>query len=225
MRGSREDLSGNVYGALKVIGDTGKNDKWGAQIVIVRNLVDDNIYEFRASNLKRGAVNGYGPDVRSFTSRSKNPNSTSGYKNISYCTQKNRWLFQVWFLGEYHRKFFIDFKKAVIYRNDFYIKKLNPIIFNENEKFKEVKEEDIILNSFVIEKQKEINDSLFSRMKKSKGYSWRGDVGKWQARITIDKKVQNLGFFSTEHEAKAARKKAVDEQIEILKKQLEKDEL
>lgn len=67
--------------------------------------------------------------------------------------------------------------------------------------------------------------SKISQYKRSKGYYFDRGKGKFIARITINGKNKSLGSFSTEDEAKAARKKAVDEQIKILKNQLEKDDL
>lgn len=71
------------------------------------------------------------------------------------------------------------------------------------------------------EKRREINLKI-SRYKKSKGTRFRKDRNKWIAEITINKKRKKLGSFSTEAEAIEARKKAVDEQIKILEKELER---
>lgn len=64
-----------------------------------------------------------------------------------------------------------------------------------------------------------------SQYLKAKGYSYHKRSEKYVAKIYIEGKSKSLGSFSTEAEAKAARKKAVDEQIKILKNQLEKDDL
>lgn len=84
-------------------------------------------------------------------------------------------------------------------------------------------------------KQREIAKTTFSeevylktrisKYEKSKGgISFRKDRGMWTAYIGSRTNRKFLGTFSTEDEAKAARKKAVDEQIKILKNQLEKDD-
>jgi len=74
--------------------------------------------------------------------------------------------------------------------------------------------------NFEQEKKRKIKAKI-ARYKKSKGVSFRKNRNKWVATIRINKKIKYLGHFTTEQEAKAARQKAVDEQIKILEKQLE----
>lgn len=56
--------------------------------------------------------------------------------------------------------------------------------------------------------------NVWNRQKPFKGYSRVG--GKFQARITDDKKRKSLGYFLTEQEAAEAYKKAVEEKLKKL---------
>lgn len=54
-----KNLEGQVFGNLKVIGDTGKRDKANRQIVLVRNLETNEIEEVIGSYLVRGSRTGF----------------------------------------------------------------------------------------------------------------------------------------------------------------------
>lgn len=45
----------------------------------------------------------------------------------------------------------------------------------------------------------------------AKGYTWHKTNGKWQAQITVNGKHKNLGYFSTEKEARDAYLKAKEQ--------------
>lgn len=68
------------------------------------------------------------------------------------------------------------------------------------------------------------NKSIYKKIetyKSNTGLSFDKSRNKWMARIKINGKQKQIGRYSSKQEAKAARQKAVDEQIKILEKQLE----
>jgi len=69
--------------------------------------------------------------------------------------------------------------------------------------------------------KKTITDKIRS-YEKSKGVNLDKRRNKFRAYISIENKMKHLGYFNTEQEAINARQKAVDEQIKILKKELER---
>jgi hypothetical protein len=59
-------------------------------------------------------------------------------------------------------------------------------------------------NNNNIENLRLVNSSENSQNRsKTKGYCWNEKKGKWRARITINNKVINLGYYDTEEEARA----------------------
>jgi len=56
-----------------------------------------------------------------------------------------------------------------------------------------------------------INIARGHKRNNAKGYSWRADRGKWQARKMINGKKRSLGYFRTEEDAAEAYNKAVVE--------------
>lgn len=144
--GKLEDLSGKIYGDLEIIGDTGKRDKQGLQIVIARNIKTGKLYEGSARGFKTGKTTGYrGSEENKQIVRRKlvenreqiintktqygfylnskkikgNSNSATGYKNISFNKQSYRWLFSIRFKKKKYRKSFLNFEDAVMYANEF----------------------------------------------------------------------------------------------------------
>lgn len=71
------------------------------------------------------------------------------------------------------------------------------------------------------EKVRVINARI-SQYKRAKGYYFDKRRNKFCASIFYEGKKKSLGSFNTEQEAINARKKAVDEQIKILEKELER---
>ncbi|WP_312684282.1 hypothetical protein [Mammaliicoccus sciuri] len=68
--------------------------------------------------------------------------------------------------------------------------------------------------------KKTLEDKIRS-YKKFNGINLDKRRNKYRAYININKKQKHLGYFDNEQDAIKARQKAVDEQIKILKKQLE----
>ena len=68
--------------------------------------------------------------------------------------------------------------------------------------------------------KKTLEDKIRS-YKKFNGINLDKRRNKYRAYININKKQKHLGYFDNEQDAIEARQKAVDEQIKILKKQLE----
>ena len=56
-----EDVQGSIINGVTIIGDTGKRDSSGNQIVIARNK-NNEVFESSLSNIKRGVVNGTGEE-------------------------------------------------------------------------------------------------------------------------------------------------------------------
>ncbi|RYD13661.1 hypothetical protein [Staphylococcus equorum] len=62
-----------------------------------------------------------------------------------------------------------------------------------------------------------------TNLKKSKGISFDRNKGKWHAYLGIGKRqTKHLGYFENELDAKAARQKAVNEQIKKLENEMER---
>lgn len=151
-----KNFDGKQFGEIKVIGDTGKVNKYGHKIWVVRNILTGEIKESTTSTI--------------------NNNSFTGYKG-SPQQRKNA-------------------KESISF--------LRRDLLDEKMK-----------NTVTIKQ-------TISLLKTSKGYSFDKRRNKYRAHITIEGKTKSLGYFHTEAEAKAARKKAVDEQIKILKKPIRK---
>lgn len=159
--------------------------------------------------------------------------NVTGYKNVFFDNTFNKWSVSIVVQKKACRRKFDDFKEAVTYLNDLKIKLLNPLIEEENKKIKPVNKDQIILNEYVIAKQKEMLEfiafkkeesvkkakiSNLKRSMKSKGVSWKKDKEKWKAYITIDKKQKHLGYFDNESDAIKARKEAVEKYFKPIKK-------
>lgn len=220
--GGWTDYSGKIYGLWKVIGDTGQRNRNGGQIVIARHIGTQEIVERPVKYFVSGGMTGYPNDVSSFVRESSNPKNKTGYRSVIFDEQKTRWQVSIKYKGRIIRKFFRIFEDAVLYVNNFYVNEINPLIYDEKDKIQKIYHEKIKRNLYVTEKQKEIDETEFVRIKNARGYNWVESKNKWVARITIDGKPKNLGSFDTEEEAKAARKKAVDEYIKQIKQ--EKDD-
>ncbi|MDS3910727.1 hypothetical protein RJC11_03340 [Staphylococcus hominis] len=96
--------------------------------------------------------------------------------------------------------------------------------FNNNINYKEEITKRVIDGRNSLSKKEERQRTLktiISNMKNRKGYYFDKRKKKYIVRIQFKGKTKHIGCFETEQEAKAARQKAVDEQIKILEKQLE----
>lgn len=245
--GRLEDLSGEIYGDLEIIGDTGKRSKHGgSQIVIARNIKTGALFEGIAENFKKGTTTGYigsdkhikmisdlsknkeislksskklyinGTRINSFNNNS-NSNSKTDYKGVTFDKQFKKWRTSININKEKTEKTFVDFKDAVIYLNNFRIKHINPLMPEGYEKYKKINRNEIQMNEYVLEKQKQItefnkykNKLIYEKKKKQKGYSWNKTKQKWTARIMVDGKNKHLGHFDNEQDAINARQKAVE---------------
>lgn len=54
----KNDLTGRVFGNLKVLGYTGNTNNWRNRKVLVENLITNEAYEVLSSSLTNGAANG-----------------------------------------------------------------------------------------------------------------------------------------------------------------------
>lgn len=171
-----KNIDGRNFGDFQVIGDTGKRSNKGEAIVICRNLRNNKIYETNATSLRRGHTTGYVGSSKHkeiMKARNKNANQNgvhelhinhqnystnkTGYRNISYYKSKKCWMFSITVNGKRFQKYFNDFKDAVIYSVDFKIEKFNKQILKPEDKYKDIKRKEIIINDYVKEKQKLIN--------------------------------------------------------------------
>lgn len=171
-----KNIDGQIFGDYQVIGDTGKRSNKGEAIVICRNLRNNKIHETNATNLRRNHTTGYiGSSKHKEIIKNRNENAfkngihelhinhqnystnNTGYRNISYYKSKKYWLFSITVNGKRFQKFFNNFKDAVIYSVEFKIEKFNKQISKPEEKHKPIKREEIIINDYVKEKQKLIN--------------------------------------------------------------------
>lgn len=245
-----KDIDGEIFGDYQIIGDTGKRDKNGSKIYIVRNVENGELYEGRKSDFINGSLTGYiGSEYHRKTVKKLNEkafdmgvhynnftnhrNSKTGYHNVVFDNNSMRWVVQLIHKNNRYRKHFIDFKEAVIACQNYKIKNFNPLINEKRHKFKVIKYDEIYLNEYVKRKQNFINKYVaknektgvlkrkITRLLNAKGTSYNEKLKKFRASIRIDGKTKHLGYFPTEQEAKEARQKAVDEQIKILEKQLE----
>lgn len=149
--GRYKNIDGQVFGVYKVIGFTGKTDKYNRQMCVARNTRTGQILIAPKVHFTSGSLTGYTNSLH--------------HKKIS---------------GE-----------------------LRGNLSDAQNKKREIK-------------------LKISRYKNSKGVRFRKDRNKWVAEIAINKKRKRLGHFNTEQQAIQARKKAVDEQIKILKQELER---
>ena len=99
----RLNLQDKKIGDAVVIGDTGKNDKNGNQIVLVRDK-ESSLHEVLASTVKAGNFTGYKgskkqrEDLRIINERQifdpniMHKNNKSGYKGVFFDKSEHRWL-------------------------------------------------------------------------------------------------------------------------------------
>ncbi|RIM01176.1 hypothetical protein BU689_09670 [Staphylococcus chromogenes] len=234
-----EDISGKVYGIYEIIGDTGKRSNGGHQIVIARNTITGELYEGLASNFKNKKITGYignvthknrfresMSDEKVSAKRTQNifkdgvhakklkdntfSQSLTGYNGIYFDKRSKSWQVKTNFKKQTHTKYFNNFREAVLYLNQFNINNLNHLIKDEYNKYKKITYNEIIMNDFVVKKQKEIDRKIYFKYKKSKGYTWQKKSKKWIATITIDGKQKNIGYFKNEKDAIEARRQAVE---------------
>ena len=191
MGGHYKNIDGEVFGNYQIIGDTGKRDKKNNVVLIARNTQNGSLIEGSSWSFRKGRISGYrnlsGPQRK----RNKLKNNKTGYQNIYFNSQSNRWEVCLIYKNKKHRKQFKKFKDAVIYNN-----KANS------------KNEEILVNDYVKDKQKIIDNSI--EHKKPQGVSWNKRQQKWVAYITIDKKRKSLGSFTNKQQAIAARQEAVE---------------
>lgn len=175
MGGHYKNIDGEVFGNYQIIGDTGKRDKKGA-IVIARNIETGELYEGSSQLFRSGEITGYRKsnkiksNIRNLNeSRVKNgihdsyfknsirTNNKTGYKNIFFSKNHKKWRMSINFNNKKITKTFDDFKDAVLHVNEFYLKNINPFIENTEDKIERITKDEIIINDYVKEKQKLIN--------------------------------------------------------------------
>lgn len=219
--GRYKNIDGKVYGRYQIIGDTGKRDKKNNAILIARHIDTGELYEGSGYLFRNGSITGYreSPKQKIFMKsihtkhfgsikNSQRVDNATGYKNVKFNNQNKRWEVDILFDGKRYRKNFKDFENAVIYSIDFKIKNYNPFILDTKKKFKNIKKEEIILNDYVKNKQKIIDEVI--KNNKPKGVSWNKRQQKWVAYITINKKRKSLGSFTNKQDAINARQEAVE---------------
>lgn len=179
-----EDLSGEQFGDLTIIGDTGKRNKNGMQIVIARDS-EGNIHEYLASNIKNGSATGFkkrelnkvngkkwaksthkkiiknGTNISIIKNNKPNNTNHTGYKYVLYSKKDKRWKVEIKLRSKKYSKLFIDFEDAVTYSFCLIKKYVFPLL-NEKEQneYSQVFNEKVFMNSYSNEKQKEIYQSL-----------------------------------------------------------------
>lgn len=174
MGGQYKNIDGEMFGNYKIIGDTGKRTSKGA-IVIARNIETGEIYEGPSQLFRSGEITGYRKSEKiksniqklnksrvkngihdSYFRNSIRTNNKTGYKNVFYSENHKKWRISINFKNKKHTKTFADFKDAILYVNEFYLININPFIDNED-KIEKISEHEIIINDYVLEKQKLIN--------------------------------------------------------------------
>lgn len=179
-----EDLSGKQFGDLKIIGDTGKRNKNGMQIVIARDS-EGNIHEYLASNIKNGFATGFkkselnkingrewankthqktmrnGYNVSLLRNNAPRKNNDTEYKYVRFNNELKRWIVEFRFDDIHITQNFIYFDDAVKLSNELKDKYLYPIL-NEEEKevYLNSYKHEIVVNDYVKEKQREIFQSI-----------------------------------------------------------------
>lgn len=193
--GGYGDLTGKTFGFYKVIGDTGKR-KNGSVIYLVRHTVTGEIKETLRPLLVGGRATGI-KNARTLTKK----NST-GYLNVYYFKPTNCWTSRT------------QDGKSLGYFKKFE----DAVITQQKSEGKNISEEKIQKNNFVIEKEKEIqNVSIEKKIKRlvkekeSKGYSKQGNT--WRALMKENGVSIRLNF-KTEQEAINARQNYVQTVIE-----------
>lgn len=188
-----EDLSGKQFGDFKIIGDTGKRNKNGMQIVIARDS-KGNIHEYLASNIKNGSATGFkkselnkvngkkwasnthkktiknGRNISLLKNNKPNNVNKTGYKYVFYSRKDKRWKVEIKLPPKKYSKLFINFEDAVLYSFNLTKKYIFPLLTtDEKEIYTTFFEEEIKMNDYSKEKQEIIKQSI-TENKKSKIY-------------------------------------------------------
>ncbi|HBK5674705.1 TPA: transcriptional regulator [Enterococcus faecium] len=106
-----EDVQGSIINGVTIIGDTGKRDSSGNQIVIARNK-NNEVFESSLSNIKRGVVNGTGEESGYVNLKKANEKyhvegtyvkalSVGGTKGVNWDKRRNKWKARLYFKREY----------------------------------------------------------------------------------------------------------------------------
>ena len=169
-----KSIDGEVFGNYQIVGDTGKRSKNGDVIVIAKNIFTGNYLEGLSINFKKGRISG---NIKSNDNGTRDlnnntllyENNLTGYRNIGFREDRKVWTVSINIKDSNFYKEFKNFKEAVKFSIDIKIKIINPYIKNDEDKFKKIKEENIVLNDYVKEKQQIID---FANTK-HKGISWR----------------------------------------------------
>lgn len=186
-----EDLSGRQFGDLKIIGDTGKRNKNGMQIVIARDN-EGNIHEYLASNIKNGSATGFkrrdlnklngkkwaknthekiikdGTNISMIKNNKPNNTNNTGYKYVLYSKKDKRWKVEFKLKSKKCSKLFIDFEDAVTYSFSLIKKYIFPLLNKkEQNEYSRLFNKKIFVNDYSNEKQKEIYQSLKDEKNKS----------------------------------------------------------
>ena len=171
-----KNIDGEIFGNYQIIGDTGKRNNKGEAIVIARHLETEKLHETSASNLRRNHTSGYiGSSKHKNIMEDRNKNAykngihelhvnhknystnKTGYRNISFYKSKKCWMFSIILNGKRFQKYFKDFKDAVVYSINFKIKNFNDQIQNDKDKYQRITKDEIVMNDYVVENQKIIN--------------------------------------------------------------------
>lgn len=175
MGGHYKNIDGEVFGNYQIIGDTGKRNKKGA-IVIARNVETGELYEGTSQLFRSGEITGYRKSEKikshvrelnesrikngihdSYFKNSIRTNNKTGYKNVFYSENHKKWRISINFNNKKHTKTFNDFNDAVLYINEYYLNNINPLIKSKEDKIKKITKDEIVMNDYVLEKQKIIN--------------------------------------------------------------------
>lgn len=208
--GGYGDLTGKTFGFYKVIGDTGKR-KNGSVIYLARHTVTGEIREILRPLLTGGKATGY-KDARTLTKK-----SSTGYLNVYYFKSANCWTSTT------------QDGKSLGYFKKFE----DAVIAQQKSEGKNISEEKIQKNNFVIEKEKEIrNISIKKKIKRlvkekeSKGYTKQGNT--WRASIKENGVSIRLNL-KNEQQAINARQNyvntVVEPQIQKLQEEINNDRI
>lgn len=227
--GHYKEIDGEVFGNYQIIGDTGKRDKNGRRIYIARHLETGKFFESPKDNYMRGHTNGYitsREHINQFEEMYKNRKANgiydfhliplrqekrkTGYRNIHFVQNRLTWEVQIIFKQQLYRKKFKNFSEAVMCLYDFHIKNINKFIKDELLKHKKIDYCDVKFNEYVIQKQKEIDKSIYEKYKKQKGYSYSKERNKYESYININGKRKSLGRYENKQDAINARQEAVE---------------
>lgn len=245
-----EILAGTKINRYTVVGDTGKRDVNGGAIALVLHE-NGQYYEIPWNGLIKNNNTGYvGTEEHSKKSKENitrvmekfvirgsylpllskqeaNSGSSSGYRGITWDSQRDGWNAVVAFGGKRVLRFFSkSFEEAVFERNKFVMTEINPLLIeHELTPVKEITQ--VIKNKYVIEKER--NASLLKKIKrlnkakKSKGVYYNKTSKKWVAEKASWEKPRSLGVFKTEQEALEAKQNYVKTVIEPQIKKLQEE--